>query len=57
MDIGNEDPEWGAVEEEMQSTIRFSINFSPHPLKSYIFFTFMLDFNFPLLSLSRARYC
>ena len=23
VDIGNEDPEWGAVEEEMQSTIRF----------------------------------
>ena len=25
VDIGNEDPEWGAVEEEMQSTIRFYI--------------------------------
>ena len=22
VDIGNEDPEWGAIEEEMQSTIR-----------------------------------
>ena len=26
VDIGNEDPEWGAVEEEMQSTIRFNIH-------------------------------
>ena len=26
VDIGNEDPEWGAVEEEMQSTIRFDIH-------------------------------
>ena len=36
VDIGNEDPEWGAVEEEMQSTIRFSINFSPHPKKLHL---------------------
>ena len=27
VDIGNEDPEWGAVEEEMQSTIRLGLFF------------------------------